>query len=118
MLKRILNIFFLFNFLVATTGVSMTMQECDNMSSSKVKDLCTGKADCKCCKIVFIYSRLANDFTQTQNQKTEIPVTEFSFLQSQTIFSEINITSVKEIYTDTSPPDISSEHSFLQVFRI
>ena len=117
MIKRVLNIFFLLNFVVATTGLCVTVHTCD-MSNKKVALMCTGKADCKCCKTIYKYNRLSSDYSQiNHNQRIEIPSTDF-FILSEKLFPVFKINNAPEFYAYTSPPILKGELSFLQLFRI
>ena len=117
MIRRILNIFFLLNFVVATTGLSVTSHTCD-MSKCKAAFICSGKADCKCCKTTIKYHRLTNDFSLIKSQeKIESPVTDL-FILVESILSVKKNENAIIAFADTSPPILKGELSFLQEFRI
>ena len=105
------------NFVVATTGLSMTLHTCD-MSKCKAAFVCSGKEDCKCCNTVIKYNRLTNDFNQVQHQyKINIPAKDF-YVSIRKNLVEFTYEDSKGFYSDTSPPILKGELSFLQLFRI
>ncbi|HAP01248.1 MAG TPA: hypothetical protein DCQ93_04910 [Bacteroidetes bacterium] len=116
MQKKILNLFFLLLFCIATTGVSITQHEC-NLEKCK-RMTCTGKDDCGCCTTTIKYQKLNADYTSLQN-KTEESFSPIKIFLNQSQYISVELIHFEEnFFVEKYPPPNVCGQSYLQVFRI